>query len=132
MTHSSPPPPLPSPYSPSPLSLPPSLPPSDDAGNQIDSSLRLLSMAVEVTGEHIVRPKAPPLPPTAHHQTIQEVAKSEIDQRDLDSILEAGLVYLLLAHYRNQLLYLFVPEAMTALSLRANLPCDRGRLPQLL
>lgn len=82
---------------------------------------------MEVTEDQIVRPKACPPSSTSHRQTIQEVAKSEIEKLDLDAILDSGFTCLILAHYRNQLLYLFVLEAMAALSLRGNTPCDRGR-----
>ena len=45
---------------------------------------------------------------------------------DYELITEVAFVHLLLAHYRNQLLHLFVPEAMLALSLHDNEPCNKS------
>ena len=50
----------------------------------------------------------------------------KLAKSDYGLITEVSFVHLLLAHYRNQLLHLFVPEAMLALSLHDNQPCNTG------
>ena len=101
----------------------------DDARTTVESSLRLLSTAIEVTEDEIVRPKTHPASPsrsTSSLQDVWELAKMDMEKQYFDRVVETGYVHLLLAHYRNQLLHLFVPEALVAMSLHGNTPCDRG------
>ena len=57
---------------------------------------------------------------------MQEVVKLKLAKSDYELIMDVSFVQLLLARYRNQLLHLFVPEAMLALSLHDNQPCNTG------
>lgn len=52
-----------------------------------------------------------------HAVAITELCESEIDSCSFDKLCEIALTYLQLAYYRNQLLHLFVEEAMLALCL---------------
>ena len=50
----------------------------------------------------------------------------KLEKSNYSLIAEIAFIHLMLAHYRNQLLYLFVPEAMLALSLPSDMPCSTG------
>ena len=94
----------------------------------IHSSIEMLSTALELTGDNILQPRTAHKLSVPHRRpsTIQEVIKMDLDDSDYDVITDIGSAHLLLAHYRNQLVHLFVPEAMAALCLHSDMPCDRG------
>lgn len=51
----------------------------------------------------------------------------DLGRTDYETIVKIAFVHLLLGHYRNQLLFLFLPEAILALSLHGHMPCSTGR-----
>ena len=90
----------------------------------------MLSRSLEVTDDNCVKPQTghlhSKLPGVSRHHTIQEAVKMKLEKSNYELITEIALVHLMLAHYRNQLLHLFVPEAMLALSLPGDMPCSTG------
>ena len=91
----------------------------------------MLYTSLEVTEDNIVRAQGGRLLSELSHSPrrqcrIEEVVTMELSRTDLDLITEISFVHLLLAHYRNQLLHLFVPEAMLALCLHRDTPTDIG------
>ena len=52
-----------------------------------------------------------------HAVAITEILESKMDSGFFEKLCEIALAYLQLAYYRNQLLHLFVEEAMLALCL---------------
>ena len=80
----------------------------------------MLLVAVEISSDGTVRCTGHPpslyLSPTPSSTiTMADVVKLNLQQCSFDVVMETGFLRLLLAHYRNQLLFLFVPEAMLAL-----------------
>ena len=104
-----------------------------DADSAVASGLKMLYMSVEVTEDNVVRAQGGHLhcelsrSPKRQHR-IEEVVKMELNRTDFDLIIELSFIHLMLAHYRNQLLHLFVPEAMLALCLRRDTPTNIGKV----
>ena len=44
--------------------------------------------------------------------TIDEISRESLSSTDLNDVFDGGYVCLKLAHYRNQILHWFIPEAM--------------------
>lgn len=86
----------------------------------VEANLRMLLVVVEISSDGSVRCAGPPpslcLPPTpSPAPTMADLVQLNLQQHTFDVIMETGFLRLLLAHYRNQLLFLFVPEAMLVL-----------------
>ena len=92
----------------------------------------MLYTSLEVTEDNVVRARggrllSELLRSPRRQRTIEEVVTMELNRADLDLVTELSFLHLLLAHYRNQLLHLFVPEAMLALCLHRDTPTDIGK-----
>lgn len=91
----------------------------------VESGLKMLSVALTVNSDNLVQVRSGFSHDQAHPRqrqrpTLAEVILVQLPSEELDSIKQDAFFHLLLAHYRNQLLHLFVMEAMMALSLRGN------------
>ena len=100
--------------SPSPSLLP-------DIQGVVKSGLKTLSSALEITSDNVVRLRGCSHvtcnnPALVSHD-LSTVNQIQLDSSQIDSILTTGTLYLLLVHYRNHLIHLFVPEAMLAICL---------------
>ena len=116
-----PPPPPPPPPPPHPLSLP-------DTASNTEFTLSILSSSLDVTSDGRVRPlplisEQPPSPP---EYNIDSIARSEVTGEEAQRITDLAFSRLLLSHYRNQLLHLFLAESMLAMCLYHCLPCTQG------
>ena len=80
-----------------------------DADAAIRSGLSLLSSCVEEE-EGVVK--------VAGGVPVQHTQAPLLDQEELEEVMKRGAVHLKLAHYRNKLLHLFVPEAMLMMALQ--------------
>lgn len=82
----------------------------------------MLSVALTVDGDNVVKVRTSfsqdqPRPQDQPMPTLGEINHIRLPNRDLESIKQEAFFHLILAHYRNQLLHLFVTESMMALSL---------------
>lgn len=53
----------------------------------------------------------------------------EVSAKEVREVLDVAFSRLLLSHYRNQLIHLFLSEAMLALSVSHCLPCTQSKPP---
>ena len=94
-------------------------------------ALQMLPACVELTPSGFVWPRTQhltsKLPPPDHTPPIADLCSVPLDPPELHAITEISFVHLMVAHYRNQLLFALIPEAMAALSLYRFLPCNRGK-----
>ncbi len=88
----------------------------------MESALTMLTVALTVDSGKVVKIRTGPT-----HERLQPVATSieQVNQTPLpvalfEGIKQEAFVHLVLAHYRNQLLHLFLVEGLVALSLRRN------------
>lgn len=92
-----------------------------DHGLMVSSALELLSQSVLVTTDKVVSLATPVLPATQlqflKSSSITEVFACKLEHSELSQLSEVAFVHLHLAHYRNQLLHLFVEDAMVSLCL---------------
>lgn len=82
-----------------------------------------LHASVEVLPDGVVQPLArlPQGRPLQGQQTakgIASIAQLSIDSGEMDVVLKVATVHLTLAHYRNQLLHLFVGDVVLAAALQ--------------
>ena len=85
------------------------------------SGLHMLHDSVNISSDNLIA-VASPGKILQHEQTtrllsISQVLCSQIDSVCFTQLSEAAMIHLHLAHYRNQLLHLFVKDAMLALCL---------------
>lgn len=95
----------------------------------VEANLCMLQVAVEISSDGTVRCIALPpslSPPPSPTLTVAEIVKVNLQQCNFDVVMETAFPHLLLAHYRNQLLFLFVPEAILALCCRGDQDCSTG------
>ena len=97
---------------------------SADTAQNLDFALKTLSSALEVSD--LIRPLQFSLPPGPRGIGIGEVVKMEVSVEETRQVLELAFSRLLLSHYRNQLLHLFLAEAMLALSVCHCLSCPQS------
>ena len=79
----------------------------------VSSAVQLLSQSVSVT-DQVVRLRTPAIP-AGKFTSISEVMASQLERVEFSQLCEVAFVHLHLAHYRNQLLHLFVEDAMLSL-----------------
>lgn len=101
-----------------------------DTLSLVHTSLKMHTVCLDLTPSGCVQPHT-------SHLTSKLAASSErtlsivdllgtaLDSSELHIITQISFVHLMLAHYRNQLMFALVPEAMAALSLYRFLPCSR-------
>ena len=106
---------------------------SPAAGDVVASGLALLHSAVQVGANNCVYPQSAALHSGASAAAQQstsfklaEVVKMTLNPAHFQAVSEVAFTHLLLGHYRNQILHLYVPEALLALSLHSNTSCDKG------
>ena len=115
------------------LSPPPSLLPfTDNTVSLVHSSLQMHSACVELAPSDIVQPRTYHLTsklatPSDHTPSIVDLLGMALDSSELHLITEISYMHLMLAHYRNQLMFALIPEAMVALSMYRFLPCNKGK-----
>lgn len=98
----------------------------DIGGENLEFALTTLSGSLEIVDD-IIRPLqlTPPLEVRGHG--MREILKMELKEVESQKVMGVAFSRLLLSHYRNQLLHLFVEEAILALSLSCCLPCAEGK-----
>jgi hypothetical protein len=97
-----------------------------DAGQSLNFALKTLSSSLEDSdSSDVIRPLQFALPSTPRGLTIKESVRMEISAEEIQSALDVAFSRVLLSHYRNQLIHLFVAEAMMALSVSRCLPCTQ-------
>ena len=112
--------------------LPPSLPLSlslihKDAAENIDFALRILSRSLENTPDGEIRPLTlKSEPPNPQGASIEEISRLKLTPEETQQVTDTAFSRLLLSHYRNHLLHLFMVEGMLALCLQHCLPCSRS------
>lgn len=78
----------------------------------------MLTDAVSLSTNQFVTLSIPSLPLQAPRPiSVKEIFSSQIDTSSFNQLTEIAYIYLRLGHYRNQLLHLFVEDAMLALCL---------------
>lgn len=82
-----------------------------------------LHASVEVLSDGMVRPLASlpaglPLLGSQIAKGMEGIAKLSVDSGEMDVLLKVATVHLTLAHYRNQLLHLFLGDAVLAAALQ--------------
>ena len=78
-----------------------------------------LHASIEVLSDGMVRPLASlPVLGSQIAKGMEGIAKLSIDRGEMDMVLKVASVHLTLAHYRNQLLHLFVGDAVLAAALQ--------------
>ena len=98
-----------------------------DAGQNLDFALKTLSSSLEDSdSSDVIRPLQFAMPPAPRGLTIKESVRMEISADEIQSALDVAFSRILLSHYRNQLIHLFVAEAMMALSVSSCLPCTQS------
>lgn len=110
---------------------------SGAAGDVVASGLALLHSAVQVGANNCVYPQSAALHSGASAAAQQstsfklaEVVKMTLNPAHFQAVSEVAFTHLLLGHYRNQILHLYVPEALLALSLHSNTSCDKDAAQQ--
>ena len=96
----------------------------------VESGLKMLSVALTVDSDNLVKVRSGLPHEHAHTRpqqrpSLKEVNLIQLPSEELDLLKQEAFFHLLLAHYRNQLLHLFVTEAMMALSLCWNISDGR-------
>ena len=92
-------------------------------GEVVATTCTRLHASVEVLPDGMVRPLArlsqgPPLQGAQIVKDFASIARSSIDRGEMDVLLNVATVHLTLAHYRNQLLHLFVEDMVLAAALQ--------------
>ena len=57
---------------------------------------------------------------TFGQSSVQQLLALPMSSAELGEVMQMGMISLKLAHYRNQLLYFFVPESMVLLTIHCN------------
>lgn len=101
-----------------------------DTGKNLDFALKTLSSSLELTSADVIRPVpfVSVLPPGPRGHNIEEVMKLELTAEESQKVTDLAFTRLQLSHYRNQLLHLFIAEAILAMSIYHCLPCSQGKL----
>ncbi|KAL5463463.1 hypothetical protein EMCRGX_G032358 [Ephydatia muelleri] len=102
----------------------------DNTVSLVHSSLQMHSACVELAPSDIVQPRTYHLTsklatPSDHTPSIVDLLGMALDSSELHLITEISYMHLMLAHYRNQLMFALIPEAMVALSMYRFLPCNK-------
>ena len=89
-----------------------------DHESMVSAGLKMLTDAVTLSTNEFVTLSIPRLPQQAPKPiSITDIFSSQIDASSFNQATEIAFIYLRLGHYRNQLLHLFVEDAMLALCL---------------
>lgn len=89
-----------------------------DHESMVSAGLKMLTDAVTLSTNKFVTLSIPSLPLQVPKPiSITEIFSSQMDNSSFNQITEISFIYLRLGHYRNQLLHLFVEDAMLALCL---------------
>ncbi len=96
-----------------------------DHGVMVSSALKFLSQSVVVSSDKVVTLATPALPATQLKSSMTKVFSCKLKHSEFSQLSEVAFVHLHLAHYRNQLLHLFVEDAMVSLCL--DLESDYGK-----
>jgi glycerol-3-phosphate O-acyltransferase len=100
----------------------------------VSSGLNMLHENVNLSSDNFVTLSTPDSLPnpgqTVRLSSMSEVLRDQVDSVCFFQLSEAAMTHLHLAHYRNQLLHLFVKDAMLALCLTPTI--DYGNLLHLL
>ena len=91
-----------------------------DSRSVVEFGLRMLSVALRLSEDKIVSIRSLPEQPPSLTTSIEAVRQTPLPAERFDAIKWEAFVPLILAHYRNQLLHLFLCESLVALSLRSN------------
>lgn len=97
----------------------------------VSSALRLLSGSVHIIGDKdkVVRLATTALPVSLHQHlkpiSMPQVYMCKLEKSEFKELSDVAFVHLHLAHYRNQLLHLFIEDAMLTLCL--DLDSDYGK-----
>ena len=86
----------------------------------MESGLRMLTVALQLSDDKIVTIRSLPEQPPLLRNSIKEISRTQLPAEMFESIKWEAFLPLILAHYRNQLLHLFLCESLVALSLRSN------------
>lgn len=97
-----------------------------DTSKNLDFALKTLSSSLELTD--VIRP-VPFVPPGPRGHNIEEVMKLELTAEESQKVTDLAFTRLQLSYYRNQLLHLFIAEAILAMSIYHCLPCSQGSHP---
>lgn len=89
-----------------------------DYESMASTALNMLSGVVNLSSENVVTIAAP-IVVLEHDQSVSmaEIFSSQMDNSDFNQLSEIALAHLQLGYYRNQLLHLFVEDAMLAVCL---------------
>ena len=100
-----------------------------DTGQNLDFALKTLSSSLEIISRVSMKPLSyvsyPP--PGPQGLNISEVVRMKLTVDETQKILDCAFSRLLLSHYRNQLIHLFLAEAMLAFCIYHSLPCTQCR-----
>ena len=97
-----------------------------DTGQNLDFALKTLSSSLEDSSD-VIRPlQFPPAPGPRGLTTMREVMRTKISEEEGRRVQDVAFARVLLSHYRNQLIHLFVAEAMVALCVSCCLPCTQS------
>ncbi len=94
-----------------------------DPRDAVESALTMLRVALTVdSGSKVVKVRTGPTHkrPQPVTTSIEQVNQMPLPVALFEGIKQEAFVHLVLAHYRNQLLHLFLVEGLVALSLRRN------------
>lgn len=90
----------------------------EGCGKMVPTGLKMLSQVVKVSANNVITISSPDVP--AVHKipaSKNELFSTKIESDYFGQILMVAHYHLHLAHYRNQLMHLFVADAMMALCL---------------
>lgn len=84
----------------------------------VSSGLKKLPGVVKVSKDNLVQIDCPRLDMHSGPSVtnIQELMSSKVEVSRFDVVVDISLVHLQLAYYRNQMIHLFIEDAMVALS----------------